>query len=341
MEGKLIFCNDAVLRFQSTTDSSHAIALEDIQNIADKDNPYFFLKFLGHETIIERGTTLGQILISLEPWEKLVSSLTGRNVAEYIKATKKPTVVSDNQDIIDFDFVNIHKIGYITSDYNHVEWEENEDINEFINKPREPNGQYVLRIENSCCGYSLEDDINYSLATIFSKIKNLPVNLTKKMFIDANNLLKDGESISSLGSREEQKIIYGKHEYTLQELLEAIIIDGLFYETPQGMDEHTEYLKELFKTFKSPEDIANEQEQEKEEEVVKEAANDDEKPMKVEIAEGAFDGLIDHYENEKNSWEVVKDHCKSLGKHSIKIGKIKEMVPERNVIYAINVNEIE
>lgn len=52
MEGKLIFCSDAILRFQSDYDETSAVPLLSIQNaIADAD-PFFLLRFFHHTVLI-------------------------------------------------------------------------------------------------------------------------------------------------------------------------------------------------------------------------------------------------------------------------------------------------
>ncbi len=84
MEGKLIFCSDAILRFQSDYDETSAFPLLSIQNaIADAD-PFFLLRFFHHMTLIEEGTTLASIFLAIEPWKALLVAYLDRDVGAYI-----------------------------------------------------------------------------------------------------------------------------------------------------------------------------------------------------------------------------------------------------------------
>lgn len=78
MEGKLIFCSDAILRFQSDYDETSAVPLLSIQNaIADAD-PFFLLRFFRHTALIEDGTTLASIFFGYRAVEGIVSGLSGQ-----------------------------------------------------------------------------------------------------------------------------------------------------------------------------------------------------------------------------------------------------------------------
>lgn len=90
MEGKLIFCSDAILRFQSDYDETAAVPLLSIQNaIANTDpssSPFFH-----HTVLIEEGTTLASIFLAIEPWKALLAAYLDRNVGAYIDEVKKPS----------------------------------------------------------------------------------------------------------------------------------------------------------------------------------------------------------------------------------------------------------
>ena len=91
MEGKLIFCSDAILRFQSDYDETSAVPLLSIQNaIADAD-PFFLLRFFHHTTLIEEGTTLASIFLAIEPWKALLAAYLDRDVGAHIEEARKPS----------------------------------------------------------------------------------------------------------------------------------------------------------------------------------------------------------------------------------------------------------
>ncbi len=92
MNGKLIFCADSILRFRSDYDSTTALPLITLQNEIGKgdDAPYFFLRFFRHEVLVEKGTTLANILLAIEPWQELLTAYLDRDVAAYIDEIRKP-----------------------------------------------------------------------------------------------------------------------------------------------------------------------------------------------------------------------------------------------------------
>lgn len=91
MEGKLIFCSDAILRFQSDYDETAAVPLLSIQNAIANTDTFFLLRFFHHTVLIEEGTTLASIFLAIEPWKALLAAYLDRNVGAYIDEVKKPS----------------------------------------------------------------------------------------------------------------------------------------------------------------------------------------------------------------------------------------------------------
>ncbi|MFV4834527.1 hypothetical protein ACNJOX_24705, partial [Escherichia coli] len=60
MEGKLIFCSDAILRFQSDYDETSAVPLLSIQNTIANTDPFFLLRFF-HHTVLKWFTEFGHL----------------------------------------------------------------------------------------------------------------------------------------------------------------------------------------------------------------------------------------------------------------------------------------
>lgn len=65
MEGQLIFCSDAILRFQSDYDETAAVPLLSIQNVIANTNPFFLFRFFHHTVLIKEGTTLASIFLAI------------------------------------------------------------------------------------------------------------------------------------------------------------------------------------------------------------------------------------------------------------------------------------
>lgn len=93
MEGKLIFCSDAILRFQSDYDETSAVPLLSIQNTIANTDPFFLLRFFHHTVLIEEGTSLASIFLAIELWKALLAAYLDRDVGAYIDEVRKPVML--------------------------------------------------------------------------------------------------------------------------------------------------------------------------------------------------------------------------------------------------------
>lgn len=89
MEGQLIFCSDAILRFKSDYDETAAVLLLSIQNAVANTDPFFLLRFFHHTVLIEEGTTLASIFLAIEPWKALLAGYLDRLIKCFIRRIRE------------------------------------------------------------------------------------------------------------------------------------------------------------------------------------------------------------------------------------------------------------
>ncbi|MDC9623703.1 hypothetical protein PSI22_19210 [Xenorhabdus sp. XENO-7] len=310
MEGTLIFCSDSILRFRSDYDDSSALPLRSIQKtIADAD-PFFLLRFFRHTVMVEEGTTLANIFFAIEPWKDLLTAYLDRDVGAYINEVRKPS----NPTTWDLEWIGIDRRSSIYRAYQRQDREEGEDFTVYLNRERIPTNEF--EIESSCdaSGFIKGDKERWSLSENVHEIKNLPVILHDKQTLESSQ--KDGllkENISGVNSAGRSCFIYGKTSFAFYEVMEAIFISGLFFYTPRDAVCSFEGLKNSLGELK--EELAKEPESNP-------TDNEEEKALKIEVAEGAFDSVITHMESEAKYWKLIKEQCKKDGSLPVRIGVI-------------------
>ena len=101
----------------------------------------------------------------------------------------------------------------------------------------------------------------------------------------------------------------------MQELIETVFIHGLFYESPNAADqtkeEVTASLEALNKAKESTEQKDNETGE-----------------MRIEVADGAFSGIVEHYNREQMEWDSIEARIVANSKYPLRIGEIKEDIPK-------------
>ncbi|XBS70634.1 hypothetical protein ABK905_05555 [Acerihabitans sp. KWT182] len=137
---------------------------------------------------------------------------------------------------------------------------------------------------------------------------------------DKNNLLNHRHV--GVNVKNKTTYIQGEISFALNEVMEALFNDGLFYFSPQTASHDMEMIKEMAEMIEKNED-------EKREAKLKQPAGSNENAdpankIKVEIADGAFDPMIDHMESEQAYWQYVKSLCDSDSELPIRIGQIEE-----------------
>lgn len=315
MEGKLIFCSDSILRFRSDYDETTALPLLSIQKTISDTDPFFLLRFFRHTVMIEEGTTLANIFFAIEPWKELLTAYLDRDVGAYIDEVRKPSKPST----WDLEWIGIDRRSSVYRAYQHQDMRGSEDFTAWINRERIPTDEFDIESSCDASGFIKGDKERWSLSENVHEIKNLPVILYDKqtlMTLQKDELLR--ETVSGVSSTDHSRFVYGDTSFSLNEVMEAIFISGLFFHSPHAAASNFEELKgsltglenEVLETVES--NLAD---------------SEEDKPLKVEVAEGAFDSLITHMESETENWQRIKKQCQKEDSLPVRIGVITPAEP--------------
>lgn len=315
MEGKLIFCSDAILRFQSDYDETSAVPLLSIQNaIADTD-PFFFLRFFRHAVLIEEGTTLASILLAIEPWKALLAAYLDRDVGAYIDEVRKPSEPTT----WDIEWIGIDRRSSIYRAYKRQYMEEGEDFSTYFNRERFPTDEFDIESSCDASGFIKGDKERWSISGDVHEIKNLPVILYSKQTLMTS--AKDGllkKSVSGVKSSKLSCFVYGDTSFSFSEVMEAIFISGVFFYAPRDAASSLDELKAS---------VAELEEELAEVSKTELVANETDKEPTIVVAECAFDSVAVHMESEAEEWQSIKKLCQREGELPIRIGSIKMAEP--------------
>lgn len=317
MEGKLIFCSDAILRFQSDYDETAAVPLLSIQNAIANTDPFFLLRFFHHTVLIEEGTTLASIFFAIEPWKALLAAYLDRDVGAYIDEVRKPS----GPTTWDIEWIGIDRRSMVHRAYERQEMQDGEDFSDYLNRERVPTDEF--EIESSCeaSGFIKGEKDRWSISGDVHEIKNLPVILYSKqalMTSPKDGLLK--KNVSGVKSSKHSCFVYGDTSFSFREVMEAIFISGLFFYAPRDAASSLDELKES---------LAGLEEELAEKPNTDSTSNETDEEPTIIVAEGAFDSVAAHMKSEIEEWQSIKNLCQREGELPIRIGNIKVAeVPE-------------
>lgn len=310
MEGQLIFCSDSILRFRSDYDETTALPLLSIQKTISDTDPFFLLRFFRHTVMIEEGTTLADIFFAIEPWKELLTAYLDQNVGAYIDEVRKPSQPTT----WDLEWIGIDRRSSVYRAYQHQDMGDGEDLTAWLNRERIPTDEFDIESSCDASGFIKGDKERWSLSENVHEIKNLPVILYNKqalMTLQKDELLK--ESTSGVNSTDRSRFVYGDTSFSFYEVMEAIFIRGLFFHSPPAAEDSYEELKNSLSGQGNVVSKGTEPNL---------ADGEEGKPLKIEVADGAFDSLITHMEFETESWQLIKKRCQKDGSLPVRIGVI-------------------
>ena len=177
LEGKLVFCNDSILRIESHHKGKTVFfPLTDLQEL-EKEGEDFILKFFRRNIKIEKDTTLKNIILSLEPWGNLLTKFIDRDILAYCEASKNDT----NEEQI-FSTLEICKFSHISRYFDIVPQKEGQDFIEWLNSDNNRIMTNDFNKEDSIqvSGFFKDNNQHYSTSEAFVKICNTPVVLVDK-----------------------------------------------------------------------------------------------------------------------------------------------------------------
>ena len=315
MEGKLIFCSVAILRFQSDYDETSAVPLLSVQNAVADADPFFLLRFFHHTTLIEEGTTLAGIFLAIEPWKALLAAYLDRDVGAYIDEVRKPSLPTT----WDIEWIGIDRRSSVYRAYKRQDMEEGEDFSAYFNRERFPTDEFDIESSCDASGFIKGDKERWSISGDVHEIKNLPVILYSKQTLMASS--KDGllkKNVSGVKSTKHSCLVYGDTSFSFSEVMEAIFISGLFFYAPRDAASSLDELKASLAGLE--EKLAEGLETES-------ADNKTDKEPSIVVAEGAFDSVALHMESEAEEWQSIKKLCQREDDLPIRIGGIRMAEP--------------
>ena len=345
MDGKIVFCKDGTLRFQSDVDSKRLIPMLAIQKGLELDGYKFFIQNVKKHILIEKGSTLGSFMICLEPWAEAAGDILDMNVEAYIKEARKPTTAKNA-----FDRMEVRRNMSVSRVIDFGERPEGVDWLEWLNTQKEPNYLNVFELESSfdINGYKDGDPSNYSMSmTSVDELKNVPLVLNRSIALiefESRNEKAKGLVINkeTEGVNHYDYINYvespAEDSLTLLEIMQAVFSDGLWSYSPQSAayqrelleesieqldaqrenekkDEDIEDSKPKLKVVTSNGELVNDQDDEEE------LDENGEKQMTIKVADGAFSSIITHYQKEEQEWEYITS---LVDKSNMMIGVIEE-----------------
>ena len=325
MDGTLIFCNDGILRFRSHYDNLTAIPLLAVQESLQEDDHLFILKYFRHHIVIEDGTTLSHVFLALEPWAKVLGIYLDMDVLAYIDEIRKPSQMEPM-----FDWIGIQKVTSIHRAYQHQDMKPGEHFSRHFNRERIPTSWVDMDVAFTATGYKYGDEESYSISGDIHTIKNVPIIVSDRQILasyghEQNNLMDDNYNGVSVNNK--IRYIQGTVIFSLYEILDAIFKDGLFYTSPQVANYDLEMIKKITDKINS-DDVAKQTMADEPDAVARQKTLDDKK-ITIEMAEGAFDPMIEHMQAELKYWLYIKSLCDSNSELPIRIGHVVEAkVPE-------------
>lgn len=331
MDGRLIFCSDSVLRFQSMMDGDTAYPMTLLQDVVGENDPYFLLNFFEHDTVIEQGTTLTNVFIALEPWVKMLQAYLDKNVEAYIKAVRKPSEVSNDVQ----EWLGIYHKTEIFRETSGRPASDFKSIRDFFNQKRNPTKRFRFESGFSACKFRMGDNERYGISGGLSEIKNLPIVLINDEavggFLGGKVSLFD-KGIVGVHDSEYGSFIVGETDFSFREILVALFQGGLFFDTPEYGDRVHQEVTKIASRMKKDKAVKPDVEPEPKPNVP-ETANGNEAPMEVTLAPGAFNSVVGHFEYEKIVWDRIKEKAKGVDGSPVRIGEIVEAKPPEVRIY--------
>ncbi|MEA9392743.1 hypothetical protein SJI19_19765 [Acerihabitans sp. TG2] len=320
MDGTLIFCKDGILRFRSHYDDVTAIPLLAIQDSLQEDDHSFLLQYFRHNVVIEDGTTLSHVFLAIEPWAKTLGIYLDMDVMAYIDEIRKPSQAEPL-----FDWIGIQKVTSIHHAYQHQEMRPGESFTAHFNRERIPTRRFDIEVACTANGYKHGDKESYSISGDIHTIKNVPIIFSDRQVLasygfEKNNLVD--AHYPGVFVNNKIRYIQGTVVFLLYEIVDAIFKDGLFYISPQVATYNLEIIKKITEKLES-EDVDNQRMMDEQDSESRQK-NQDDKKITMEMAEGAFDPMIEHMQAELKNWLYIKSLCDSNSELPIRIGNVIE-----------------
>lgn len=325
MTQQIVFCSDAVLRVKEEFDSVMLplVSLEKDKAEREGSNPFFVLSYFKSEALIEKGTTLTDIILSIEPWADLLGSYLKVDMNAYIKEIRKPSAVSleakpswigvGRNIEISLGFKPLEKQFDSSEDemadiFRFGEMEESDEL--------EDNFNFIETLYAS--SYVMGEKGHGGLSDI-SKVKDLPVFIKNKLELCA---IKESAD-QTFFNEKAHSLLKNKHNRMLEavshfnpiafiDVLDAIFNNGFSAYSPDLLKMQ---LQEIERTLDQYDD-----------ELVIE---DSEETMNAIFSESAQNDIVNMITSQMEGWEHLKKEISARSDVVMRIGALKEAeIPE-------------
>lgn len=311
ISGNLVVSTHSQLLF--SMDNKHFLPLAEMAALQTPlQAAQFILRYFETPVEFEVGATLSNFLLALEPWKDLLSLYTDRDIGAYIAACRRPVVVRE-PDTDPFTKIVISSVTDIRRHVvSHHEKSLNEcaNIDEYFNSPvtREITPSLKVDLVFSATGFVESDpETPYSLMGDFNAIRNLPIEVKPTGHVQTvgdNEILFDpsalGAQITYNGRCVGFDTVLENGAITLREAVHTIMVYGLFFSTPKGMERFNEKLKEDIKNDPCGDETPHL------------TVVGEEKPPTIHIKDGAFDDMIASIDNEHSVWDELLKQAKHV-----------------------------
>lgn len=337
MEFDIYFCNDGILRAKYKEDSP-LIPMTLIQKELNQKDLSFWVRCWENNVYFEEGLTLAKFLICLEPWASFWSEITLKNIKAYIEEVRKPYNISTNKEKpLSWIGISYYTEMEPSSEYKDDDFLE-EDINVWLNSPKESRltGEWEIHSSYKINGYIKGEEEQYSIEfTPLNELANVPIVLDEEQFVFINewglrkhfgnnhNKLFVENPFGIINIQREKnnlKFFSGKKHHKMR-----AVIEGFFwwmYSEPSRRDDFSENLKIAVEEVK-----LNKEESTNTENNIE---TKEEKPLKVEVLPGAFDSMIESYEQDSLFWKNMLNASYKDNSTILKIGIIKKAEKPEN-----------
>lgn len=309
LSGSVVVSTNSQLLF--SMDNKHFLPLAEMAALqTPMQAAQFILRYFETSVEFEMGATLSNFLLALEPWKDLLSLYTDRDIGAYIAACRRPVVVSEP----DTDPFTKIVISSVTDIRRHIlrhhekSLDQCTDIEEYFNSPVTREVTSLLKVERvfSATGFVASDpETPYSLMGDFNTIRNLPIELKPVGRVESvdDETLFDPNALGARVTYEGKCVGFDtvlEEAITLREAIHTIVVYGLFFATPKGMERFNEKLKE---------DIKNDLCEDKTPHLT---VVGEEKQPTIHIKDGAFDDMFASIDNENSVWDELLKQSKHV-----------------------------
>lgn len=251
MIDRIMFCKDGVIRlagFKKFALSLELLQKDYVEQTGNKEE-YFMMRYLNSPVVIEEGTTLEKLILSLEPWSEMLGRYLDIDLCSYIKAIKKEASnerlkdawigigrnirlsINYKKEKDDFDFVNGDIKEYFKREVKYTN-----EIEDNFKMDEELYASYYIKGKEEHYGLSIK------------KVKNVPVIINPKINIidctskDKPNVMqalnKSAHNIRNIDNLDFIPTIRTYTDMNLTDVLKAIFNYGFAAYSPEVLEYH-------------------------------------------------------------------------------------------------------